>query len=223
MKRLLYVSIIIFFLTGCASVMEHISSVLSPAEGEDSFASQISNDVKNYYISLIGDKEVNSTISFQDFVLALQQRAEAEGLRVRRGGIDNIEFNDFAIYALEKNMYEIKENLREYGFVKEDSYWQKLNSLYEIMSKVKYDLCFFSLKKTNSKTNSYFYENGAYCYGGHRPNYEELNALFVNADRYFILKWGIDPDSSGVFLSPEKEKALKHESIFDKTYLLFAR
>lgn len=212
MRKLLFIGIIFLCLTGCAEFMERLSAVMSPQEKANDYVSQISKEMKDYYESLLGNKSVNSNLSYRDFLLALQQQAREDGLQVRKPGVDNMDFNILAIWALEQNINKIREELKEYYLLRNNPYYQNLETLYETMTKVRYDICMFSLNKGRDT----LFENGAYCHSAYTLTQEEIKALFVNPDRNFVIKWGcVDPDSGHI---PDDKK----ETIFDMTYLLFA-
>lgn len=206
MRKLLGIVCALFCMSDCASFLERISSVMSPQK-------TISNHTKEYYEGLLGDKEVNPNISYQDFLLALQQQADKEGLHVRKKGAGNIEFNILTIWALEHNMDKIREELRSYCPSENNQYCQKLEVLYDTMTKVRKDICMFSLKK--SKGRNSLFENGS-CYSAYDLTQEELKAIFVNPDRNFIIKWGCTDHNTRHIPNDQKE------TIFDTTYLLFA-
>lgn len=219
MKRILYLSIIVVGLTGCAGVMDRISSMLEQPEKTEDLASEISKAAERYYKSLLGDKDVNTEISYQDFLVALQQQSQKEGLKVKNPSVDNIEFNVLAIRALEYSLYQIREKTYGYDLFK-NPYQQKLDALYKTMSKVQYDICMFSLRKNKHKTENSFYENGAYCYSGYSLTYKEVSSLFVNPDRYFVIKWGHGTENIS---NKDSGLSAAKETIFDKPYLLFAK
>lgn len=212
MRKLLGILCILFCLTGCASFLERISSVMSPQE-------ETNDHIKDYYESLLGDREVNPNVSYQDFLLALQQQAEKESLQLRKKGIDNINFNILTIWALENNIDKIREELRSYCPSENNQYCQKLEVLYDTMTKVRKDICMFTLNKNKGKARDSLFKNGDSCYLGYNLTQEEVKALFVNPDRNFVIKWGCIIDYNTTYMSVPGDKK---ETIFDTTYLLFA-
>lgn len=168
-------------------------------------------------------KEVNTSISYQQYILSLQKMAKDDNLVVKQGGTQNQAFNALAIKALERDSKFFKE-IKDFDvFFGDTECYKNLKSLYDVMHNTKEQLCRFIVQSETRGKEKWCYQpqkDYCSCSANHTP--KELKNIFVTVDESFETKWSFDPDKRGPMLPSENIKPNK-KTIFDEVHKLFLK